>query len=138
MKRPDCDGFDSPPGDWFQKLAYTVLARSASAKTIMAEDTCNCGSPGGTSGARPMWLVLLRKGRATLLAKSGGDFQGWLFRVVPGRSALYPDLILGWHMSAFESDLTWLRFNGRGYHTISKAKWLRPKDGSGNGRIQLN
>ena len=39
------------------------------------------------------------------------------------------DLVLAWHMSAAESDLSYLRFNGTSYQRISAATQLTDADG---------
>jgi hypothetical protein len=115
LRRPDCAASDPDhglPTDWFKHLAYTTLARSHSSETILAEDTTNCGSPGGTSGAAPIWVIHLASVRtaihATLLAsplidQHVGGISGWLYRILPANSPVYPDLVLGWHMSAAET-----------------------------------
>jgi len=41
--------------------------------------------------------------------------------VEPTVSSGYRDIILGWHMSAFEQILTYCRFNGRLYAAIGSA-----------------
>ncbi len=140
LKRPDCDPSDPDglPADWFKHLAYTTLARSQSSETILAEDTTNCGLPGGTSGSAPIWVIHLASVRtaihATLLAsplidQHAGGISGWLYRILPANSPVYPDLVLGWHMSAAETDLTWLHFDGRRYRQVSTAKAVFADDG---------
>ncbi len=141
LRRPDCAASDPDhglPTDWFKHLAYTTLARSHSSETILAEDTTNCGSPGGTSGAAPIWVIHLASVRtaihATLLAsplidQHVGGISGWLYRILPANSPVYPDLVLGWHMSAAETDLTWLHFDGRRYRQVSTAKAVFADDG---------
>lgn len=106
--------------DEFQLLSFATIAQHGPSKIILAEDlsgTCT----GGTSGTRDMWLVRLTPHGASFLAKPRPEFSGWISNTLPGANPLYPDIILGWHMSAAETDLTYLRFNGHRYRKISTA-----------------
>jgi hypothetical protein len=81
---------------------------------------------GGTGGGGPMWLVRFRNGVPILLATSNNGFYGWLYSIQPTMTHGYHDLVLGWHMSAFETDLTYFQFNGSSYVPVGKAEDLCP------------
>jgi hypothetical protein len=56
-----------------------------------------------------------------VLASPDHGFNGWIFSVQSSASHGYKDLVLGWHMSAFEAGLNYLRFNGKWYEPIGSA-----------------
>lgn len=80
-----------------------------------------------------MWVIRL-DGAAPALLATPDEFSGWLFSVLPTLSHGYPDIALGWHMSASEAPLSYFRFDGTKYHRISSAT-LR-SDGEGNSKIE--
>jgi hypothetical protein len=67
------------------------------------------------------------------VASPEGDFGGYLYSVQENTSHGYKDLVLGWHMSARDADLTYFRFDGRTYQLIATAT-IEFDDG-GVGRI---
>ncbi|HTV82645.1 MAG TPA: hypothetical protein VME18_08340 [Acidobacteriaceae bacterium] len=77
-----------------------------------------------TGGGGPNWLVRFRGGMPILLASPNDDFSGWLHSIQSSVTNGYHDLLLGWHMGASETDLTYFQFNGRSYVPVSKAERL--------------
>lgn len=68
-----------------------------------------------------MWLIRFDAGKPTLLASPEVDFGGYLFSIQATKSHGYKDIVLGWHMNASYSDLTYFRFDGRTYRLIASA-----------------
>jgi hypothetical protein len=67
-----------------------------------------------------MWVIRFDGNTPALLA-TPKEFSGWLFSVGPSSSHGYPDIVLGWHMSAAEANLSYFRFDGKSYHSIGTA-----------------
>lgn len=82
----------------------------------------------GTGGGGPNWLVRFRGAVPVPLASSNNGFSGWLYSIQPTMTHGYHDLVLGWHMGAFETDLTYFQFNGSTYVPVSKAQDLCNSD----------
>ena len=98
---------------------------------ILAEAPAGCARGGqGSNGA--MWVIRFEGATPALLA-TPDDFSGWLFAVLPTLSHGYPDIVLGWHMSAAESGLNYMRFNGKIYRSIGGASLV--SDDAGNPKI---
>lgn len=60
-------------------------------------------------------------GDTAKLVGTPSELDGWLFSIQSTLSHGYPDIVTGWHMSAAETNLTYLRFNGRSYRSIGTA-----------------
>jgi hypothetical protein len=123
---------DDPNPDWVNDNATEVISLAPGHKTLLVEAGPGCARGGqGANGA--MWIVELHGSRASVLASPKKNFSGWLYSVQPNRHNMYSDIVVGWHMSAFESDLTYFRFNGHSYISIGGA--ILKSDGGGNGTL---
>jgi hypothetical protein len=113
-----CD--DDRDADWINSAFFSSIALTTTHRTILVEGRPRCAL-GGTGGGGPMWVVELQGSRASVLASPKQDFSGWLYSVQPNPHRVYSDIVLGWHMSAFESNLSYFRFNGHFYALIGSA-----------------
>jgi hypothetical protein len=112
-------------------LQFESIPAATPQKLVLAEAPAGCARGGqGANGA--MWVVRF-DGDIPFLLASPKEFSGWLFSVQPTSSSGYPDIILGWHMSAREADLSYFRFEGKSYRQIGKAKLQT--DDAGNQKI---
>jgi hypothetical protein len=68
-----------------------------------------------------MWLVRFDGLKPTLIASPQQGFEGWVYSIEPSSLNGYRDIILGWHMSAGEAALSYFRFDGKSYHSVSSA-----------------
>jgi hypothetical protein len=62
-----------------------------------------------------------------LLAGPKQKFSGWLYSIQPTSSYGFRDLVLGWHMSAMDTDLSF-QFDGKSYRRIGTAKLTADAD----------
>jgi hypothetical protein len=85
---------------------------------LVSEEGLGCFQ-GGTGGGGPIWLVRLGGDVPILLTED--DFYGSLYSTQPSMTHGYHDLVLGWHMGAGETILTYFQFNGRSYVSVSRA-----------------
>jgi hypothetical protein len=121
--------------DWVNNVSFSTISLAPGHKTNLIEAGPGCGRGGqGANGA--MWVVELRGSKPALLATPGQNFNGWLYSVQPTSHNGYNDIVLGWHMSAFETALAYFRFNGRSYKSIASA--TLKSDGDNNGTIIPN
>jgi hypothetical protein len=121
---------DDPNPDWINGIMIDVISLAPGHKTFLIQAGPGCARGGqGSNGA--MWIVELHGSSASVLASPKHDFGGWLFSVQPNPHNVYSDIVLGWHMSAFESDLTYFRFNGHSYNRIGSAILKGEGDGKG-------
>lgn len=125
-----CD--DDQHADSVNGVFFSNIALATGHRTILVEGP-RCG---GTGGGGPMWIVELHGSSATVLASPKQGFNGWLYTIQPNPHSVYSDIVLGWHMSAFESNITYFRFNGHSYNRIASA--ILKSDGGGNGTIVPN
>ena len=99
---------------------------------MLVEAGMGCARGGqGSNGA--MWVVRFKTKKPVLLATPQKDFNGWLYSIQPSTSHGLRDLVLGWHMSAMETGLSYFRFDGRSYRLIGGA--LLTADADGNAKI---
>jgi len=127
----DCDGDEL--NAMLEGLRFEEIPLSPGQKVLLLEAGAGCARGGqGSNGA--MWLILFRGRYPVILASSEGGFSGWLYSIQPTSSHGFHDLVLGWHMSAFEADLSYFRFDGKSYHAIGSAALLGD-GGGGTGRI---
>ena len=129
--RVDLDGWpcaeDDDPG-WTENLKFEELPVSVKEKIVLVEAGPGCARGGqGSNGA--MWIISLQGDKFSFLATPQQQFNGWVYSIQPTTSHGFRDLVLGWHMSAAESDLSYLRFNGTSYQRISAATQLTDADG---------
>lgn len=121
-----------PSDDWLANLSYRIIPVTAGREVWLVEAGVGCARGGqGSNGA--MWLIRFDAGKPVLLASPEGDFGGFLYSIQETTSHDYKDLVLGWHMSAREADLTYFRFDGQSYCLIATA--TLKYDESGVGRI---
>jgi len=71
-----------------------------------------------------MWLIRLDENEPVLLASPDDEFNGSLYSIQPTSSHGYHDLVLGWHMGACYTILTFFQFDGKSYNSVSKAAEL--------------
>lgn len=124
-----CCASDLNPGNSASEIAQCLTFQSIPLKPPQTIFLVLAGPPcfqSGTGGGGPMWLVRFRNGEPILLATSKNGFYGWLYSIQPPVANGYHDLVLGWHMSAFETDLTYFQFNGISYVPIARAEDLCP------------
>lgn len=124
LRRGDKDGEWECEGHarekMIQGLTYKAIPIAENQQVILAEAGAGCARGGqGSNGA--MWLIRFDGARAVLMASPKGGFGGWLYSIQPTTSHGYRDIVLGWHMSAFESELTYFRFDGRSYASVGRA-----------------
>src|SRR5580698_1956121 len=119
--RVSLDGWcDSADDEWLKHLSFQAVPLAPGVKALLVESETACARSGqGANGA--MWLIRLYGLRPTLLASPQQMFGGWFFSVQPTANKEYRDIVLAWHMSAFEQDLSYFRFDGRSYGRISSA-----------------
>jgi hypothetical protein len=102
-------------------MMLSTLPVTPKAKVILVDLSGACTSR-GTGGGGGMWLVRMEAGQPVLLASPDDKFSGWLYSLQPSRSNGYRDIVLGWHLRAGESALTYFRFNGTRYESVSRAE----------------
>jgi hypothetical protein len=125
----DCEAADM--NDLIKGLRFESIAITTQQNVVLAEAPAGCARGGqGANGA--MWVVRFDGDTPVLLA-TPKEFSGWVFSVGPSSSHGYPDIILGWHMSGAEANLSYFRFDGKSYHTTGTAKLQ--SDGDGNQKI---
>ena len=101
--------------EWLTNLTFDTIPLSPRTKVILV------AAPMGAPNSE-MWLFRLSgTSRPTLLAGPQQTFGGFLFSLEPTFSHGYRDIVLGWHMSAAQTDLKYFRFDGRVYRAISSA-----------------
>jgi hypothetical protein len=95
-----------------------VVASDQNFLLVEAGSGCARGAQGSNGS---MWLLRFEGTKPVLLASPSEHFEGWLYSVQKTASHGYPDIILGWHMSAAEQILSYFRFDGKLYHQIAGA-----------------
>jgi hypothetical protein len=114
----ECEGPDLD--EVINGLRFEAIPMPSKQEVVLAEAPAGCARGGqGANGA--MWVIRFDEARATLLATPEA-FSGWIFAVLPTMSHGYPDIVTGWHMSAAEAGLSYMRFDGRLYRSIGGAK----------------
>jgi hypothetical protein len=68
-----------------------------------------------------MWVIRLHGRKLSFLATPQQQFNGWLYSIQPATSHGFRDLVVGWHVSAAETGLSYFRFDGTSYQRISTA-----------------
>jgi hypothetical protein len=122
----ECEG--SERDDLIKGLRFESIPLGPRQNVALAEAGMGCGRGGqGANGA--MWVIRL-SGAAPKLLATPDQFSGWLFRVQPTLSHGYPDIVLGWHMSAREAPLSYFRFDGKRYRRIGSATLKSDDDGN--------
>jgi hypothetical protein len=114
----ECEGQELK--DLLEGLNFSSLAIPPNRNLILVEAGSGCAR-GGQGANGSMWLFRFDGATPVLLATPTAGFAGWLFSVQKTEHAGMPDIILGWHMSAAETGLTYLRFDGTLYRTTGTA-----------------
>ena len=110
-----------PGDDWTAGLRYRSVRLSASGSTVLVEAGDSCARSGqGSNGA--MWLVRFKDGVPVILAGPNQSFDGFLFSIQPTTSKGYRDVVVGSHMSASETGVSYFRFDGTSYRLIGRAR----------------
>lgn len=123
----DCES--SQMDELIKGLTFETIPISENRQMLLAEAGSGCARGGqGANGA--MWLIRFEgpDGATPILLATPKEFSGWLYSVQPAMSHGYPDIVLGWHMSAAEAALSYFRFDGKSYHLLSTASLLSDGD----------
>ena len=108
-----------------QGLTYQWVPLKPAARTVMVTSGPGCARGGlGANGA--MWLFDVNRIGAIYL----GELNGWGPGTLKTSFAGYQDVVTGWHMSAFETGLTYYRFDGKTYWPIDGADAVTDEDGN--------
>jgi len=125
----ECEAADLD--DLIRGLTFKSIPYSGEQNLALAEAPAGCARGGqGANGA--LWVIRFDGDKPTLLA-APKDFNGWLYSVRPTLSHGDPDIVVGWHMSAFEAGLRFFRFDGKSYRSIGAA--TLESDGQGNEKV---
>jgi hypothetical protein len=110
------------PG-WVEKVTFEELPVSAADQAVLVEAGAGCAR--GAQGANgAMWVLQFKGDELSFLATPEQKFSGWLYSVQSTTSHGLRDLVVGWHMSAGEADLSYFRFDGESYREIATAQLL--------------
>lgn len=119
------EGDDS---DWADNVTFDALPVSTTEEVVLVEAGTGCAR--GAQGANgAMWVVQFKGGKASFLATPEQKFNGWLYSIESSTSHGLRDLVLGWHMSARETYLSYFGFDGRSYQLLGNAQLLVDDDG---------
>jgi len=114
----ECEGDELD--EMLNGLTFEPIPLSPGRKILLVQAGQGCARGGqGANGA--MWLVRFAGKTPVLLASPEEQFNGWLHSIQDSASHGYRDIVLGWHMSAFEADLSYFRFDGKTYRRIGTA-----------------
>ena len=109
-------------------LSAKKIPLSSDHNVLLLEAGQGCARGGqGSNGA--MWLIRVDEGRMVFLATPEESFGGWLYSIQRASHFGYRDIVVGWHMSAFEADLTYFRFDGKMYKNIGTAEAIADEHG---------
>ena len=137
MGRAENDGWgcedDVPPEDWLKDLTYWRLPLLPSVPAVLVQAGNACGRSSQDSPNGAMWIVVFHGRDPVLLATPQESFNGALYSVQATRTRGMPDVVVTWRVSATESDLTYLQFDGGMYVAVHGAKLI---EGSGAPRIE--
>ena len=115
--------------EWTENLKFEELPVSAREKIVLVEAGTGCARGGqGSNGA--MWIIRFQGDKFSFLATPQQQFNGWLYSIQQTSSHGFRDLVLGWHMSAGQNDLSYFRFDGECYRRIGAATHLTDEDGA--------
>jgi hypothetical protein len=110
----DCSAYPGGPGTFTYSSA--LLGRPHIVY-VSPDGGCLRGGQGANAS---LWLVDTSGGRLHLIATPQQGFEGWGLAIQPHISHRLHDIVTAWHMSASETRLTYLRFDGTLYRTISQ------------------
>jgi hypothetical protein len=115
--------------EWTENLEFEELPVSVTEKIVLVEAGNGCARGGqGSNGA--MWVIRFQGDKFSFLATPEQQFSGWLYSIQQTTSHGFRDLVLGWHMSAFETNLSYFRFDGACYQLIGAATHLTDENGA--------
>ena len=110
----DCTVSELSEGSKWELLPVSPLHK------VLLVEAGPCARGGqGSNGA--MWIVRWDGATPVVLASPKQKFSGWIYSVQPSTRHGYRDIVLGWHMSAFEASLSYFRFDGSKYRCIGNA-----------------
>jgi len=116
--------------DWVEKVIFEDLPISPTEPAMLVEAGMGCARGGqGANGA--MWVVQFKGNKLSFLATPEQKFNGWLYSIQPTTSHGLRDLVLGWHMSAGQSNLYYFRYDGKSYRLLGRAQLLFDEHGAG-------
>jgi len=122
----ECSGDDL--GELIKGLRYEEVPVSETEHVLLVQAGAGCARGGqGSNGA--MWLIRFNRDTPVLLASPSSDFSGWLYAIQLTESHGYRDVVLGWHMSAREADLSYFRYDGKLYRCVGNATATWDDDG---------
>jgi hypothetical protein len=122
------DCADEEP-NWVEKVFFRELPISETEKALLIEAGQGCARGGqGSNGA--MWVLRMKGDKVSFLATPEQKFWGWPYSIQPTTGHGLRDLVLGWHMSAAETDLNYFRFDGTSYHLLGTAVLVYGEDGT--------
>lgn len=114
---------------WTENLRFEELPVSETEKIVLVEAGNGCARGGqGSNGA--MWVIRFQSDKFSFLATPEQQFNGWLYSIQETSRHGFRDLVLGWHMSAFETNLSYFRFDGTCYQRIGTASKLTDENGA--------
>ena len=114
--------------DLFNGLRFSRIPVSSGKQTILVEAGPGCAR--GAQGANgAMWLLHFKGAAPVLLATPRAGFSGWVDSVQPPSHHGYRDVVLGWHVSAVDAELSYFRFDGKLYRRIGSASLLTDENG---------
>lgn len=129
----DCEGDDL--STLINGLSFAEIPVSDTERVLLVEAGAGCGRGGqGSNGA--MWLIRFDDAKPVLLATPKDGFSGWIYSVGPPESHGYRDIVVGWHMGARDSGLSYFRYDGKVYQAAGSASI--EYDDDGNGKITPN
>jgi hypothetical protein len=115
--------------NWVEKVFLRELPISATEKALLVEAGEGCARGGqGSNGA--MWVVRFEGDKLSFLATPEQKFEGWPYSIQPTTSHGLRDLVVGWHMSAAETNLSYFRFDGTSYHLVATAVRVYREEGA--------
>jgi len=120
-----CEG--SEFDDMIKGLKFEVLPLAPDHEVLLAQAGAGCARGGqGANGA--MWLIRFEGATPVLMASPKDGFNGWLYSIQPSISHGFCDIVLGWHISAAETGLSYFRFNGKSYVAVGSATRTQDDD----------
>ena len=125
----DVEGCADEEPNWVDKVLFKEVPISETEKALLIEAGEGCARGGqGSNGA--MWVLRFAGDKISFLATPEQKFEGWLYSVQPDTSHGLRDLVLGWHMSAAETGLSYFRFDRSSYHLVATAVRVYDEDGA--------
>jgi len=124
--------FEDPRGEWRRHLRFEEISLASPGRRILLIEAGPGCARGGQGSNGAMWLLALDRDKLRLLATPQKGFNGWIYSIQPEKHNGLADIVVGWHMSAFEADLSYFRFDG---HIYRKATTATISDRNGSPQI---